>query len=552
MCRYLRVFILVMMLTASGIARAQYASAVQDSSVRISAYMQHGSDGKNKDWHCGTMSYSRPGYAHQGTDYAIPWIQRGVSYAHVPVVSGVRGKIIATYADCADVCLTGDCICANAQGTGNFVKIEDRFGRIRVFMHLRKKSINVHVGDTVEAETIIGEIGSSGYSTGPHLHDEFRDGDEVIEPFAGNCAHIDEYERQVSLWNTQHDYQSVPSSEIYACSIEPGRYIDGFHDAISRKAFQRAYGYRGYAPDISLGCPSSLDGSLSVVHDVAGIDVQDFVQSNPKKRFSGSDDGHTALVRKPGSSRAYLLHSGFWGTYKCLPMNIDVNSRRTMGVMGGATWLGAPIDNEHRPSVQECAECIGDPLATWQNFERGYMSYQFDGVIRVHIDGQDSTIESVLAHAVSQCGASLMVQGNPPMTPQPTTNDGKINSTFEWTAPISVSAQAVEVWGSASPSSTSWQKLCTLGIAGSNQKYICTHSIASYNDVTFAIRFMDARLGERWVFDHSCSPQGGCGQSIGEVTVRIGSKVVDYDLIWNGYGSAQYPPYFNGYISQLH
>lgn len=548
MYRYLRVVILMLVLTISGMARAQYASAVNDLRVRVSAYMQHGVEGRDQDWHCGTMSYSRPGYIHQGTDYAIPWITKGVSYSHVPIVAGVRGKIIATYEDCADVCTTGDCVCANAQGTGNFVKIEDRFGRMRVFMHLRRKSIRVHVNDTVEAETIIGEIGSSGYSTGPHLHDEFRDGNEIIEPFAGDCANSDEYLKQVSLWNRQDEYQNVPSSETYACSIEPGRYIDGYHDVISRRAFQRAYGYRGYAPGVSLGCPIFANGTPSFVHDIAGIDIQDFVQYDIRKRFVGSDDGHTALLRRSGSSRAYLLHSGFWGTYKCLPINVDVSNGKTMGTMGGAIWLGAPIDNEHRPNAQECPTCTNDFVSTWQNFERGYMSFQFDGVIRVHIDEQDPKVESILAHAVSQCGATLFVQGNPPMSPQSIAADGEINITMRWTAPASVAVFGVEAWGFASPSNTTWQKLCDFGIAGKNQQYVCTFPIAPKSDLTFAIRFMDSRFGERWVFDHSCSMQGGCGQSIGEVSVYTGSKVLNYTLMWNGYGSAQNPLYFNGYI----
>ncbi len=535
--------VLALVLSVSGMARAQYAAAVSDGRVQASAYVQHGQGGQNRDWHCGGMSYTRAGYAHAGTDLAIPWTAKGVSYPHVPVKAGVRGKVIASYGDCSDVCATGDCICANAQGTGNFVKIEDRFGRVRVFMHLRKGSVHAHAGDAVDADTLVGEIGSSGYSTGPHLHDEFRDGETVLEPFAGDCATDDGYLRQVSLWNVQGGYGGVPSSEIYACSVEPGRYADGYHDATSRRAFQWASGYLGYAKDARLGCPSSF------VHDVAGVEVQDFAQDDKAKRFVGSDDGQTALLRTPGAARAYLVHSGFWGTYKCLPLNLDLTNGKTMGSMGGTFWLGAPLDNEHRPTAAECLDCDGDPVAVRQNFERGYLSYRSDGVIRVHLEGQSSQVEALLASSVSNCGASLNVQGNPPSGPQATAADGRANITFEWLAPYGLAASAVQAWGYAAHPDLPWKKLCDMGVAGDTRRFVCTFPLAHGSELTFALRFIDAHIGERWVFDESCAPAGGCGRPIGAASVRNGTTVLAYDLAWNGQGPSQPAVYFNGRVS---
>ncbi len=39
-----------------------------------------------------------------------------------------------------------------------------------------------HDGEMVEAGTIIGRIGSTGRSTGPHLHYEVRIDDEAVDP----------------------------------------------------------------------------------------------------------------------------------------------------------------------------------------------------------------------------------------------------------------------------------------------------------------------------------------------------------------------------------
>ncbi len=49
-----------------------------------------------------------------------------------------------------------------------------------LYGHLSK--INVAEGQEVDAETVLGEIGSTGRSTGPHLHLEIREGNKTINP----------------------------------------------------------------------------------------------------------------------------------------------------------------------------------------------------------------------------------------------------------------------------------------------------------------------------------------------------------------------------------
>ena len=49
-----------------------------------------------------------------------------------------------------------------------------------LYGHLSK--INVAEGQEVDTETILGEVGSSGRSTGPHLHLEIREGNKTINP----------------------------------------------------------------------------------------------------------------------------------------------------------------------------------------------------------------------------------------------------------------------------------------------------------------------------------------------------------------------------------
>ena len=63
---------------------------------------------------------------------------------------------------------------------GYVVDIEHGYGYKTRYAHMA--SIAVHVGDVVESKQLIGRIGSTGHSTGPHLHYEVRHNGELINP----------------------------------------------------------------------------------------------------------------------------------------------------------------------------------------------------------------------------------------------------------------------------------------------------------------------------------------------------------------------------------
>lgn len=65
--------------------------------------------------------------------------------------------------------------------TGNTLVIEHGGGLKSYYFHLVKR--NVAVDDRVEAGQILGEVGTTGYSTGPHLHFELRIGSQNLDPF---------------------------------------------------------------------------------------------------------------------------------------------------------------------------------------------------------------------------------------------------------------------------------------------------------------------------------------------------------------------------------
>ena len=65
-------------------------------------------------------------------------------------------------------------------GYGNMVEIDHGNGFSTRFGHL--SAIDVKVGQTVRTGQVVGKIGSTGRSTGPHLHYETRINDEAVDP----------------------------------------------------------------------------------------------------------------------------------------------------------------------------------------------------------------------------------------------------------------------------------------------------------------------------------------------------------------------------------
>lgn len=61
-------------------------------------------------------------------------------------------------------------------GYGNHVVIQHSDGNYTLYGHMEANTLTVKAGESVEQGQVIGKMGSSGYSTGPHLHFEVRVG----------------------------------------------------------------------------------------------------------------------------------------------------------------------------------------------------------------------------------------------------------------------------------------------------------------------------------------------------------------------------------------
>ncbi len=87
------------------------------------------------------------------------------------------------------------------QGYGNCVQINHGYGYITLYGHM--SSIRVHMGQAVKRGDVIGLIGNTGKSTGPHLHYEVHYKGEIMNP--QNYYFLDlspaEYDKMVQMSN---------------------------------------------------------------------------------------------------------------------------------------------------------------------------------------------------------------------------------------------------------------------------------------------------------------------------------------------------------------
>ena len=93
-----------------------------------------------------------------------------------------------------------------ATSYGNYVIIEHVDGNFTLYAHLKENTINVKAGDIVNQGELIGKMGNSGLSTGPHLHFEIRVGGNTISRVANPEAYVKK--ENPRLTNGKKNYES--------------------------------------------------------------------------------------------------------------------------------------------------------------------------------------------------------------------------------------------------------------------------------------------------------------------------------------------------------
>ncbi|MBF9015777.1 MULTISPECIES: M23 family metallopeptidase [unclassified Oceanispirochaeta] len=101
--------------------------------------------------------FSGQWYLHKGVDIAYGY--------GVPIIATANGKVLEQDYD---------------EGYGNFVVVRHKYGFYTKYGHMQRTY--VRPGQEISQGDVIGTMGNTGLSTGPHLHYEVRIGSQVVDP----------------------------------------------------------------------------------------------------------------------------------------------------------------------------------------------------------------------------------------------------------------------------------------------------------------------------------------------------------------------------------
>jgi murein DD-endopeptidase MepM/ murein hydrolase activator NlpD len=144
---------------------------------------------------------------HDGTDLVLDGAFEAMDAGSSPVIAAADGVVLSVEDGQYDRCHVdgADITCDGHPVIADHVILEHEGGVRTKYWHLKRGSVAVAVGDVVARGDALGLVGSSGYSSFPHLHFEVDDGaDATIDPFAGPRS------QPTSWWCDQGEDERLP------------------------------------------------------------------------------------------------------------------------------------------------------------------------------------------------------------------------------------------------------------------------------------------------------------------------------------------------------
>lgn len=175
----------------------------------VTNFVDHDNTTGILDWNCGTRTYD----GHNGTDISLwpfPWYM--MDNKMVKIIAAADGVIV----DKHDGEFDRECDAPDVPA--NYVVLQHSNGYQTVYYHMKKGTVTKKaIGTSVKKGTVLGYVGSSGSSTGPHLHFSVYDADgNLLDPYKGNCNTISS-----SLWSTQKPYWGKKINKIMVTTTPP-------------------------------------------------------------------------------------------------------------------------------------------------------------------------------------------------------------------------------------------------------------------------------------------------------------------------------------------
>jgi murein DD-endopeptidase MepM/ murein hydrolase activator NlpD len=165
--------------TKENIARLKAIAAAEDrESARIAAMLKGGSS-HGSGRYAGSMAWPCPGYTRVSSQF-------GMRYHPILHYNRMHAGIDVSAPSGATLVAVGSGVVVSAGVSGGYGKcviIDHGDGLVSVYAHMSR--ISVSKGQTLTSGQSIGAVGSTGLSTGPHLHFEIRVNGNPVNPLGG-------------------------------------------------------------------------------------------------------------------------------------------------------------------------------------------------------------------------------------------------------------------------------------------------------------------------------------------------------------------------------
>ncbi len=167
------------------------------------------------DYNCGVRTYDQAsGYNHKGIDiFTWPFSWKKMDNNEVEAIAAAPGTIIFKSDG------NFDRSCGFNSNMWNAVYVRHADNSVAWYGHLKNGSLTSKVvGETVAAGERLGVVGSSGNSTGPHLHFElYNASGQLQDPYQGPCNSLNNF----SWWTQQPDYRVTRINKLMTQSAGP-------------------------------------------------------------------------------------------------------------------------------------------------------------------------------------------------------------------------------------------------------------------------------------------------------------------------------------------
>jgi hypothetical protein len=131
-----------------------------------------------RDYMCGLKSREN----HRGTDIVL--LSFDAMTAGVDVLAAAPGVVAATRDGVPDQAVTSETRDKiKGRECGNAVRLDHGDGWQTLYCHMKRGSVQLRKGDTVDRGAVLGQVGLSGLTNVPHVHIGVLKDGEIVDPF---------------------------------------------------------------------------------------------------------------------------------------------------------------------------------------------------------------------------------------------------------------------------------------------------------------------------------------------------------------------------------